>query len=259
MRILGFIPARSGSKGVKNKNIKKIKGIPLLEFSIYAAEKSMEKGYINEILVSTDSKYYLELLSKYNIIKDYLRPSNLATDKSPTIDSVIHGLNWLRDEKGKVFDAVMILQPTTPFRTPDHINEAIRLLQKNKLSTCVASIKRLADHHPKRIKLLNEKGQLLDYCYHAKEPEPSRRQDFLPPAFIRNGAIYLTRTKYLFEKKLIRGDHVIGMEMPESNSINIDEHFDFISASAALEYEEFNKDLEFFVNFINSRQKTIKE
>ena len=255
MRVLGFIPARSGSKGVKNKNIKKIKGIPLLEFSVYAAEKSMERGYISDIFVSTDSKDYLEIVSKYNIIKGYLRPENLATDKSPTIDSVIHGLNWLRDEKGKIFDAVMILQPTSPFRTPDHINEAIRLLQKNKLCTCVASIKRLADHHPKRIKKLNEKGQLLDFCYHAKEPEPSRRQDFLPHAFIRNGAIYLTRTNILIENKLIRGDHVIGMEMPESNSINIDEHFDFISASAALQYEEFNKDLEFFVKFIKSRQK----
>ena len=121
MRVLGFIPARSGSKGVKNKNIKKIKGIPLLEFSVYAAEKSMEKGYISDIFVSTDSKDYLELVTKYNIIKGYLRPENLANDKSPTIDSVIHGLNWLRDEKGKIFDAVMILQPTSPFRTPDHI------------------------------------------------------------------------------------------------------------------------------------------
>ena len=75
MRVLGFIPARSGSKGVKNKNIKKIKGIPLLEFSVYAAEKSMEKGYISDIFVSTDSKDYLELVSKYNIIKGYLRPA----------------------------------------------------------------------------------------------------------------------------------------------------------------------------------------
>ena len=130
MKIIAVIPARSGSKGVKNKNIKKIKGIPLLEFSVYAAEKSMEKGYISDILVSTDSKDYLDLVSKYNIIKGYLRPANLATDKSPTIDSVIHGLNWLRDEKGKIFDAVMILQPTSPFRTPDHIKEAIRLLKK---------------------------------------------------------------------------------------------------------------------------------
>ena len=254
MEVLGFIPARSGSKGVKNKNIRKIKGIPLLEFSVYAAEKSMEKGYISDILISSDSKDYLDLVSKYSFVKGYLRPANLATDKSPTIDSIIHGLNWLREEKGKIFDAVMILQPTSPFRTPDHIKEAIRLLQKNKLCTCVASIKRLADYHPKRIKTLNEKGQLLDYCFHAKEPEPSRRQDFLPHAYIRNGAIYLTRTKTIIENKLIRGDHVIGMEMPESNSINIDEHFDFISASAALQYDEFNKDLEFFVNFINSKQ-----
>ena len=77
----------------------------------------------------------------------------------------------------------------------------------------------------------------------------------MPHAFIRNGAIYLTRTNILIKDKLIRGDNVIGMEMPESNSINIDEHFDFISASAALKYEEFNRDLEFFIKLINSKKK----
>ena len=93
----------------------------------------------------------------------------------------------------------MILQPTSPFRTPNHINEAIRLLKKNKLCTCVQVLEG-TDHHPKRIKQLNEKGQLLDYC-NRKRAEPSRRQDFLPHAFIRNGAIYLTRTNILLEKK----------------------------------------------------------
>ena len=185
----------------------------------------------------------------------YQKQFDLESGKLTGMEALLR----LRDEKGKIFDAVMILQPTSPFRTPDHIKGAIRLLKKNKMCTCVASIKRLADHHPKRIKKLNEKGQLLDYCYHAKEPEPSRRQDFLPHAYIRNGAIYLTRTNILIKDKLIRGDYVIGMEMPESNSINIDEHFDFISASAALQYEEFNKDLEFFVNFINSKQKNAQK
>ncbi len=250
MKILGFIPARSGSKGVKDKNIKRIKGIPLLEFSVYSAVKSLEKGYINEILVSTDSPDYLKLLSKYNIINDYIRPSYLATDLSPTIDSIIHALNWLKVNKSKEFDAVMILQPTAPFRTPEHIAESIKLFKKYEKCTCVASIQKLGDHHPMRIKKLNKQKRLLDFCSDYKESEPSRRQDFKPTAFIRNGAIYLTSTKTIFEKNLIRGDYVIGMEMPESNSINIDEHLDFISASAALDYEEFSKNLSFFNELI---------
>ena len=95
-------------------------------------------------------------------------------------------------------------------------------MKKNKLCTCVASIKRLADHHPKRIKQLNEKGQLLDYCYHAKEPEPSRRQDFLPHAFIRNGAIYLTKVSYLKKSEQIISDNPLLVETRKSQSVNLD-------------------------------------
>ena len=251
MKILGFIPARSGSKGVKNKNIKEIKGVPLIEFSVYSAIKSMEKGYISDVLVSTDSKHYLNLVSQYKITKDYIRPKELATDRSPTIDSVIHALNWFKSEKNKCFDAVMILQPTAPFRTPEHILEAINLLKKNKSCTCVASIQKLGDHHPMRIKILEKNGRLIDYCSHSKEPEPSRRQDFKPNAYIRNGAIYLTRTKTIIEQKLIRGDYVVGFEMPEANSINVDEHLDFLTASAAMNYEYFQNSLSFFSKLIN--------
>ena len=72
MKVLGFIPARSGSKGVKNKNIKKIKGVPLIEFSVFSAIKSMEKGYLTDVLLSTDSNHYLNLVSQYKITKDYI-------------------------------------------------------------------------------------------------------------------------------------------------------------------------------------------
>ena len=250
MDILGFIPARSGSKGVRNKNIKKLKGIPLIEFSVYTAIESKRKGYLKDILVSTDSEEYLEILSNYEIIKDYLRPSNLANDSSPTIDSVIDALNWFKKNHHKKFDAVMILQPTSPFRTPEHIKEAIKLLKKHKQSSCIASIQKLGDHHPKRIKRLGKDDRLIDFCSNARENEPSRRQDFQPSAYIRNGAIYLSRTKTILEDKLIRGDHVIGMPMPASNSINIDEHFDFLMASAALEYDDYKDNLSFFNKLI---------
>ncbi len=246
MKILGFIPARSGSKGVKNKNIKPIKGIPLLEFSVFSAIESKKKGYLDEVLVSTDSPKYLDLLSHYDITEEYLRPSELSTDKSATIDSVIHALNWYKLKKNKTFDAVMILQPTSPFRTPEHISNAIQLLKNNRNCTCVASIKQLGDNHPRRIKRLDKNGKLIDFFSNYKEKEPSRRQDFLPKAYVRNGAIYLTKTKQIVDKKLIRGNHIIGLEMPESNSINIDDHFDFISASSALDYEEFKSQLRFF-------------
>ena len=119
------------------------------------------------------------------------------------------------------------------------------LLKQNPSITCVAGIKELGDGHPARIKKLIDGIWLKDFCDNAKEPEPSRRQDFTPRAFLRNGTIYLTPTEILM-KGLIRGERVIGLEMPEANSINVDDHIDFISAQSALNYEPYKKHLRYF-------------
>jgi len=253
MKVLGFIPARSGSKGVPDKNIKPIKKIPLLEFSVYAAVKAKQLGILDEVVVSTDSEHYLSTVSQYDIEKDYLRPPALAADNSPTIDAVLDVLNWYSEQHDRGFDAVMILQPTSPFRTPQHIKDAISLMSENSQATCVASICKLGDHHPLRIKRMSDSGQLMDFCDEYIEPEPSRRQDFQPDAYIRNGAIYLTRTRSLVDEGVIRGNWVVGMEMPEANSINVDEHLDYLIAKASLEYDRFSEDLAFFNEFINNK------
>jgi len=253
MNILGFIPARSGSKGVPDKNIKPIKCVPLLEFSVFTAMKAKEYGFLSEVLVSTDSDYYLSLVSDYGIEQGYLRPASLASDTSPTIDAVLHVLEWYRDRKGVTFDAVMTLQPTSPFRTPRHIEQAIRLMEGTPQATCVASISKLGDHHPMRIKRFEKGVRLVDFCDEHVEPEPSRRQDFKPDAYVRNGAIYLTRTKTLLEDSLIRGPWVAGMIMPDANSINVDEHMDYVIARAALEYERFSDELSFFRELFSKR------
>ena len=249
--VLGFIPARSGSKGVPNKNIKPIKAIPLLEYSVFSAVKAKEKGYLTEVVVSTDSHEYLSMLDGYDIEKEYIRPKELSGDSSPTIDSVLHILEWYKKRRSMVFDAVMILQPTTPFRTPGHINEAISLMNSDSTFSCIASVSKLADHHPLRIKKFMDNGQLVDFCKDYLETEPSRRQDFTPDAYIRNGAIYLTKVRDLESTGLIRGSKVGGMIMPEANSINIDEHMDYIVAKESLDYPVFSRDLSFFKQLTN--------
>jgi len=255
MRVLGFIPARSGSKGVPDKNIKPIKGIPLIEFTVFAAVIAKSKKILSDVIVSTDSHEYLSHVKHYDIERDYLRPKDLATDSAPTIDAVIDALNWYQEHKGKSFDAVMILQPTTPFRTLEHIANSIEMMKNTPSATCVASICKLGDHHPMRIKKMTAEGQLLDFCSDYVEPEPSRRQDFSPDAYIRNGAIYLTRTKTLQDEGVIRGSWVAGMEMPEANSINVDEHMDYLIAKASLEYDRFAEELSFFNDLISQKEQ----
>lgn len=244
MKVLGFIPARSGSKGVPHKNIKPIAGVPLLAFSVFAAEASRRAGVLADVLVSTDAPDYLTLLGPLGYATEYLRPAALASDQSPTLDAVRHALEWLA-ARGKEYDAVMILQPTAPFRTPDHIATAVRMLEDHPDATCVVGITRLGDAHPARIKRLVDDKWLADWCPHAAEPEPSRRQDFTPPAYLRNGTIYLTPRATL-ARGLIRGPRVLGMEMDPAHSINVDEHRDFVLAAASLTYPEFRPQLAFF-------------
>lgn len=254
MKVLGFIPARAGSKGVPDKNIKPIKGIPLLEYSVFAATKAKQQGILQDVIVSTDSRHYLSYVNSYDIDQEYLRPYELATDTSPTIDAVLHVLDWYKNRHKKSYDAVMILQPTSPFRTAHNIAQAITLLENTPQASCVASICKLSDHHPMRIKRLEDSGRLMDFCSEHTEPEPSRRQDFFPEAFIRNGAIYLTTTKTLQKEHVIRGNWVAGLEMSQANSINVDEHIDFVLAKASLEYDIFSDDLAFFQELLIKKE-----
>ena len=147
----------------------------------------------------------------------------------------------------------MILQPTSPFRTISHIKKAIELMKNNQKATCVASIAKLNDHHPRRIKKLLQDYRLVDFCKEFEEVEHSRRQDLEPTAYIRNGAIYLTKTESIVNKGYIRGPWVIGMEMGEANSINIDNEFDFLVAQASINYDNYRDDLSFFNKLIQKR------
>jgi CMP-N-acetylneuraminic acid synthetase len=202
-----------------------------------------------EILVSTDDPEYLRTVERLGVRTDYLRPAELATDTSPSIDAYLHALDWYEGQ-GKAFDAVMLLQPPAPFRTPEHIKEAIEIMKANPDAECVTGIVRLGDTHPARIKKLVDGKWLEDFCTEAPEAEPSRRQDFEPPAFLRNGTIYLSRMETIRERRLVRGDRIIGFEMPEANSVNVDRNIDFLTSEAALSYKPYRRHLSFFDDLI---------
>ncbi len=246
MKILGIIPARSRSKGVLHKNILPIKNIPLLEFSVFTAEKCKNAGLLSDVIISTDSEEYLDKVKEYNIEKDYIRPKILGEDNTPTIDVIIDVIEWYKVYRNNDFDAVMLLQPTSPFRTLKNVKDSIEILEKDPNLSCVASVTKLEDHHPLRIKKIDEKNKLVDFNETLIEPEPSRRQDFVPKAYIRNGAIYLTPIKSIVEKREIRGSNVSPLIMSHANSINIDEHLDYLIANKILDYDPFAKYLEFF-------------
>jgi CMP-N,N'-diacetyllegionaminic acid synthase len=249
MRLLAFVPARSGSKSVPDKNVAPLHGVPLAAYSLWTARKS---GLFDEILLSTDSPAYLASLKPYGARQDYLRPAKLARDTSPTLPAVLHALDWFARRGEPEFDAVMILQPTAPFRTPRHVARAVSMLEQHPRATSVVGVRRLHDLHPARIKKLRGGVWLEDFG--APEPDGSRRQDLKPAAYVRNGTIYLSRTSTLRNQHSILGHRICSIEMPEANSINVDTPFDFLVAESALRYGPYRRDLSIFQELLESQE-----
>jgi len=225
MRVLGVIPARGGSKAIPRKNIVELGGRPLIDWSLKVAKRSQ----LHRTIVSTDDPEIRDLAVKLGGDVPFLRPAEFATDHAETIDVVLHAMSAVEDE----YDAVMTLQPTSPFRVVDDIDTCIRLLAENPTADSVISVVAVGGHHPARMKYL-EDGVLIDptFC-EARENQP--RQE-LRPMFIRNGAIYFTRSRTLRERSF-KGKSSLGYEMPVERSVNIDELHDLRFAESLLAYQ----------------------
>ena len=224
------IPARSGSKGLTNKNIRILNGIPLIGHTINFAKKLKPK----KIFVSTDSEEIAKVAREYGAEVPFIRPGDLATDKAKAIPVIQHALEFLA-EQGEDYDAVMMLQPTTPFRRTVDIDEAITTLKETGADS-VISVVDVQGHHPARMKYLSEDGLLIDpdFC-EAYENQP--RQE-LQPMYLRNGAIYLTR-KEILDQNSFKGKDCRAQIMPDELSVNIDTELDF--AYAGWVYDQFFK------------------
>jgi CMP-N-acetylneuraminic acid synthetase len=218
LKILGIIPARGGSKGIPSKNIKELDGMPLIAYTIKAALNSN----LTHVIVSTDSQTIADIAISYGANVPFLRPDNLATDTASSMPVAIHGLLEMEKLYECQYDAVMLLQPTTPFRTTEDINNAISLLIEKETDS-VISVVDVGGTHPARMKYLKE-GLLIDppFC---EEKENQNRQE-LEPMFIRNGAIYLSKRNVLL-KGTYKGDSCAALIMPNNRSVNIDTIFDF--------------------------------
>ena len=224
MKILGIIPARGGSKGIPGKNIKPLGGKPLIAWTIEAA---LESQLLHKIIVSSDNDDIFRVANKYKdqrLLFDY-RPAHLATDSSQIIDTILYLL-----EKHKNFDSVMLLQPTSPIRTGEDIDEAIKLLANNPSANSVISVVPMDDVHPARMYWLEDNKELKSIM---PQWETSRRQE-IPKAYYRNGAIYLTRTQTLLEHKSLMVDPKLPLIMDYNYLLNIDEPRDLIIGDALI-------------------------
>ncbi|MBO5578717.1 MAG: acylneuraminate cytidylyltransferase family protein [Bacilli bacterium] len=224
-RIIAIIPARSGSKGIKDKNIKRLNGKPLIDYTIRAASESK---YIDYIFVSTDSKKYSKIASDCGANSFFLRPKELSNDSSKTIDSIIFTINKLK-KYNLEFDTLVLLQPTSPLRNSFHIDEAIELFFKTN-ERGVASVN-LTDVKIHLLRTIN--GCELEKINDGNST--IRRQDAIN-VYKVNGAIYVNSLRYLTDSTSFN-DNPIGYIMPSKNSIDIDTIDDLINARKAIRYE----------------------
>ena len=221
MRVLGVIPARGGSKAIPGKNLVELGGKPLIKWTLDAASAST----LERVVVSTDDDKIADYCVEHGTEVPFRRPRELSTDTAQTIDAVIHALDVLNED----FDAVMLLQPTTPFRSSEDIDRCVKMLSSSDADS-VISVVDVAGHHPARMKFL-EDGLLIDPPF-AEAIENQPRQE-LRPMFIRNGAVYLTRVKTL-RMRSFKGQKCMAFVMPAERSINIDDMSDLRIARALL-------------------------
>jgi len=223
MKVLGIIPARGGSKGIKNKNIVSISNKPLIYWTI----KNAIKSKLNKIIVSTDSIKIKKIALSYGVDVPFLRPKNISDDSAKTIDVAIHSINFFK-KKGIFFDYVMILQPTCPFRTIKDINFSIDFLKKNKEYNSLISLQKVESFHPARMKFI--KGEkFIDDNFFKKYFKDGRRQS-LRKVYIRSGLIYLTKVQKLLKLKTFEIKPSFPFITHPLRSVNIDNELDLTLA-----------------------------
>lgn len=223
MRVIAIIPARGGSKGVPQKNIKNVGGKPLIHYTLEAALKSRK---INDIVISSDDKKIIEIAEKHPSVRIHRRSRKLATDNSPVSETVKAVLNASENS----FDAIMILQPTSPIRTGEQIDSAIDLFKKNPEANSLISVVPVNDVHPARMywKERNALSPILP------EYEEKRRQD-IPTAWYRNGSIYMVRVVPFLATNEIMVKPSVGFPMPAAQLLNIDEPRDILIAEVLIQ------------------------
>jgi len=235
MKILGLIPARGGSKGIPKKNIKILGDKPLIAYTIEAAQKSKK---LMEIVVSSDSQEIADIASQYGASVPFLRPEEFAQDTTPMIDVLIHTLEFFKEKEKREFDAVCLLQPTTPFRKSEDIDGCIKLMEENDADSVITTIEMPHQFNPYWVYF---KGQ-DKYLHLSTEGQTTPRRQDLPIAYARAGSVYLTKSSTILEKRSVYGNKILNYNIDTVGHVNIDTLDDWVLAEKILkEKNEFKR------------------
>lgn len=229
MRILGIVPARGGSKGIPRKNLADVCGRPLIAYSIETGRQLLDNGTLARCIVSTDDDEIASCAKALGADVPFMRPAAAATDTAKALAYVLHALEVLEPQDG-AYDAVMLLQPTSPIRNAAVIAEAVARMaagQSDSLISCYREeyINELVMYDPQADGTLIPRNPLHN--------KGMRRQEH-GPAMVRNGALYVTRTPYLKATGSLVCDRPVLLEMSKLDSIDVDAPDDLILLRAVM-------------------------
>jgi CMP-N-acetylneuraminic acid synthetase len=233
MRILALVTARGGSLTLPRKNVLPFCGKPLIAHTIEAAGRAKQAGApIDRIVVSTEDKEIAEISRQCGAEVPFMRPADLARSDTASLPVVRHALGELEQE-GR-YDWVLLLQPTSPLRTPEDIVAAIEIGRKPR-TTAVIGVTSANASHPAKLRVIEDD---LLRALPGQDLAPRRRQDFTFDVYKTNGAIYLARRDVLMEEGSFYGTHPRPLVMPPERSIDIDTELDFEMAEFLFQRRE---------------------
>lgn len=227
MRAIAIIPARSGSKGLPDKNILPLEGKPMMAYTI---EACLESGCFEKVHVSTDSELYAQIAIKYGADVPFLRDPSLATDQATTED-VIRDVLKKYQAKGEEFDIFGIMQPTSPLRTALDIQNSFQLFTEKEADSVIGVCP--MEHSPLWSNQLGES----DSMYHFLDAQTNQNRQQFGQFYRINGAIYLMRLSEYSSHMALYGKRSYAYRMPKERSIDIDDWMDYEIAKVFMKYK----------------------
>jgi CMP-N,N'-diacetyllegionaminic acid synthase len=215
MQLLGIIPARGGSKGIPGKNIKLLADKPLLAYTIETAHQA---GICSRLILTTDSEAIANVGREWDVEVPFIRPPELARDDTAMLPVMQHAVTEMR-KRGFSPDAIVILQPTAPFRHAQDLKASFDLLQSDRSIDSVVSVEPVPEHYSPYFVMKIEENRLLPFLEGGLKI--TRRQD-APKAYSRSGDFYFTRIVTLMEGNSIYGQNCRPYIVTHSNRVNLD-------------------------------------
>lgn len=229
VKVLALIPARGGSKGIPRKNIKKLAGHPLIAYSITAG---LLAGSVDRTLVTTDDPEFADIAREYGADVPFIRPVELAGDDTRDLPVFQHALTWLKEQEGYQPDLVVQLRPTSPFRSPTLIDQAVKIMLDNPQATSVRGVVS-SKQNPYKMWVVQENGKMLPIMQiDQREPYNMPRQE-LPKTFWQTGHIDVIRTGTILNGSMT-GEQIYSCQIDSLFSIDLDNLLDWQRAESQI-------------------------